>query len=281
MAVPKFIKKAEPTPTLSMDVLAKLDTIFHDKQWSIDKTGDVPLYDRFCSTLLQFSLEEQTLFLELTTRFLKIGIDEYVSYLEDLLFKIQTDNPNCSIILAPCLPEADSGSVKSAGVALYMMRTTHYKRKVKCSIELNDIKNVITAIKENTIVVLVDDFIGTGETALSAIGYALSILPEDFSHDRIKVMSIVTMKHGQEQIEKLGVKVYTSYLNEKGISDYYSGDTLQQNIDLMKSIESKLAVKPKFQFGYGRSEALVCMSRCPNNTFPVYWLGKNKAPYER
>lgn len=280
MAIPKFIKKAEPAPTLSMDVLAKLDTIFHDKQWSIDKSGDVPLYDRFCTTLLQFSPEEQALFLELTKRFLKIDIDKYVSHLEDLLFNIQSDNPNSSIILVPCLPEGDLGSVKSAGVALYMMRTTHYKRKVKCSIELNDIKNVITAVKDNTIIVLVDDFIGTGETAIGAIEYAQSVLPKDFPLERMKIMSIVTMKQGQEQIENLGVKVYTSYLNDKGITDYYSGDALKQNIDLMKSIESKLAVKPIFQFGYGQSEALVCMSRCPNNTFPVYWLGK-KAPYER
>lgn len=282
MAIQKFIKKANPAPTLSLDVMAKLDSIFHNKHWSIEKTGEFPLYDRFCTTLLQFSREEQMLFLELTERFLKVDIDEYVTYFEELVSDIQTDNPDSSLFLVPCLPKEDLGKVKSAGVALYTMRVTHYKRKVKCSIELNDLKNIITAIKENTIIVLVDDFIGTGETALGAIDYARSILPKDYPLDRMKVMAIVTMKQGREQIEKIGVKVYTRYLNYKGISDYYSKEILDKNIDLMKSIESKLSgLKSKFKFGYGQSEALVCMCRCPNNTFPVYWLGRNTAPYER
>lgn len=282
MAKPKYIKKADPVPTLSMDVLAKLESIFHDKQWSLDKTGEVPLYDRYCATLLKISPDEQKLFLELTERFLKIDINEYATYLEDLVIKVQTDFPGSSLILAPCISKDDVGKYKSAGATLYMMRGTHYKRKVKCSIEQNDIKNVVAAVKDNTIIVLVDDFIGTGETALAAIDYTRSVLPKGFSPNRIKIMSIVAMKQGKEQIEKLGVEVYTSYLNEKGISDYYLGDTLKKNISLMKSIESKLSgLKPKFSFGYGQSESLVCMYRCPNNTFPVYWLGKNTAPYER
>ena len=282
MAKPKYIKKADPAPTLSMDVLAKLESIFHDKQWSLDKTGDVPLYDRYCATLLKISPEEQMLFLELTERFLKVDLDEYIIHLEELVYQVQTDNPNSHLILAPCLAKEELGSVKSAGVALYTMKATHYKRKVKCYIELNDIKKVLSVISDNTIIVLVDDFIGTGETALAAIDYARSVLPKEFSLDRIKIMSIVSMKQGKEQIENLGVKLYTSYLNDKGISNYYTGDLLEKNTDLMKSIESKLSgLKPEFCFGYGQSEALVCMSRCPNNTFPIYWKGKNTAPYER
>ena len=45
--------------------------------------------------------------------------------------------------------------------------------------------------------------------------------------------------------------------------------------------EKAMKTKSEFHFGYGESEALVCMERCPNNTFPIYWATKKLAPYER
>lgn len=282
MSTPKFIKNPTPVPIISMDVMARLETIFNDKQWSIDRNSQISLYDRYCNTLMKFTEEEQQLLLELTERFLKIDLNDYVGYFENLLNDIQNDNPGSPLILVPCLPEKEVGKTKSASVALYIMKSTHYNHAVKCGIEPNDIKNVLPVINQNTIIVLVDDFIGTGETALKAISYAQSILPQDFPLQNIKVMSIVTMESGKAAIENIGVKVYSHYTNKKGITDYYTGDKLLQATGLMNSIESKLKkLKPEFRFGYGLSEALVCMSRCPNNTFPVYWLGKNTAPYER
>lgn len=282
MSTPKFIKTTTPVPSISMDVIARLETIFNDKQWNIDRTSQISLYDRYCNTLMKFTEEEQQLLLELTERFLKIELNDYVGYFENLLNNIQNDNPGSPLILVPCLPEKEVGKIKSTSVALYTMKSTHYNHAIKCSLEPNDLKNVLPAINQNTIIVLVDDFIGTGETALSAISYAQSILPQDFPLQNIKVMSIVTMESGKTAIEKIRVRVYSHYINNKGITDNYTGDKLLHAKELMNSIESKLKkLKPEFRFGYGLSEALVCMSRCPNNTFPVYWLGKNTAPYER
>ena len=47
----------------------------------------------------------------------------------------------------------------------------------------------------------------------------------------------------------------------------------------MTDIEAAYNIKD-FNFGYGGSEALICLKRCPNNTFPIYWHGK-KSPYSR
>lgn len=265
-----------------MDVIARLETIFNDKKWLIDRNSQISLYDRYCNTLMKFNEEEQQLLLELTERFLKIELNEYVSYFENLLYDIKNDNPDSTLILVPCLSEDEVGKFKSTSVALYTMKSTHYCHAVKCGIETSNIKNVLPVINQDTIIILVDDFIGTGETALNAISYALSILPQGFPPQNMKVMSIVTMASGKTAIEKIGVKVYSHFIKNKGITDNYTGDKLLQATELMNSIETKLQkLKPEFRFGYGLSEALVCMSRCPNNTFPVYWLGKNTAPYER
>lgn len=151
-----------------------------------------------------------------------------------------------------------------------------------CWIEKNDIAQKKRYINDNTIIVLVDDFIGTGETALGAIDYLHEILGTAFPHERIKVMSIVSQQVGRNNLNAIGVDVYANYVLGKGISDYYTNQELTDAKELMKKIENKLDnLHNEFRFGYKQSEALVCMKRCPNNTFPVYWLGKKTAPYER
>ena len=86
-----------------MDVMARLETIFNDKQWNIDRTSQISLYDRYCNTLMKFTEEEQQRLLELTERFLKIDLSEYVGYFEKLLNDIKNDNPGSTLILAPCI----------------------------------------------------------------------------------------------------------------------------------------------------------------------------------
>lgn len=57
----------------------------------------------------------------------------------------------------------------------------------------------------------------------------------------------------------------------KGITDSYPQQTKEEKKAIMLEIEKKL--KPgKYQFGYEKSEALVTMTRTPNNTFPVFWM---------
>lgn len=87
---------------------------------------------------------------------------------------------------------------------------------------------------------------------------------------------------GIEFLSKLGIKVYATHKVRKGISDNYIGESLAKALEQMSEIENRLKkLKSEFRFGYGKSEALVCMERCPNNTFPIYWYTKNDAPYER
>ena len=42
----------------------------------------------------------------------------------------------------------------------------------------------------------------------------------------------------------------------------------------MDDIEKRLKVNENYRRGFKESEALVCMLRCPNNTFPVFWSTK-------
>lgn len=282
-AIPPYKQKAEPSPKLTVDTLAKLESLFVDKSWIIDKVRKTSLFDRFCSTLLKLSLDEQVFLLDLSKRFIRIEAGEYANHLETLAHQVRKDYPNSNLIFAPCLPKCEIGNVKSAGVALYDMESTPYRYQLgKHFIEKNNIANIAPHIKDDAIILLVDDFVGTGETALGAVDYVHEVVGKDFPNDRIKVLSIVTQRTGKNALNAIGIDVYTYRVETKGISDFYTGKDLENAIALMNSIESKIKkLDDKFKFGYKQSEALVCMKKCPNNTFPIYWLGKDTAPYER
>lgn len=277
-----FKRKTTPTPQLSIDTMAKLETVFVSNNWEIEVKNRMSLYNRFCETLVKFDEEEQQFILDLTKRFKKIGVEKYQPIFEKLANQIQCDYSDAEIILAPCLPESDLGIMKSARMVLYSMQSTSYTYDLsRCWIEKDDIANKANYVKENTVIVLSDDFIGTGETALGALDYVHKVLGDKISNDRIKVLAIAVQQVGKQALNDIGIQVYSEYIFDKGISDYYHADALVDAIAKMESIESKIRVREGFHFGYGQSEALVCMARCPNNTFPVYWLGKNTAPYER
>lgn len=279
---PAFKRKKVSAPLFSMDTMAKLETIFVSNNWEIEKKNRISLYNRFCETLVKFDQEEQQFILDLTKRFKKIGIEEYQPIFEKLANQIQCDYHNAEIILVPCLPESDLGKMKSARMVLYGMQSTSYTYDLnRCWIEKDDIANQVNYIKDKTVVVLADDFIGTGETALGALDYVHKVLGEEFPNDRIKVLAIAVLQTGKQILNDKGIQVYSEYVFDKGISDHFQGEALNDATKKMESIESKINVRDGFHFGYGHSEALVCMARCPNNTFPVYWLGKNTAPYER
>ena len=134
---------------------------------------------------------------------------------------------------------------------------------------------------EKSILVLVDDFIGTGNTAEKCL--KSMNLPKDIV-ERTKVLALVAQEEGVDYIQKLGVELYVGETRRKGISDYYTDEEAEHRLKLMEEIEDKMSVKRNYRLGYGQSEALVTMCRTPNNTFPVFWEEKGNmklAPFPR
>lgn len=268
---------------LSLTTLGLLEDLFNSKHWEINHSSSFSLFERFSCTLSMLTEEEQKFILELTHRFQKYSRGCYLTELADPIKKLRALFPNEYVFFVPCVPEEDLKKTKSSNVTLYDLKETQYSIDLgRHKIEVNDIANQKSHIGEKSVVVLVDDFIGTGETALGAIKYMHKVIGEEFPHKNVAVLSIAAMQQGIQRIEELGIHVFTNHIFKKGISDYYTGKDCQNAIEIMQGIEKKInRLKPEYRFGYKQSESLVCMSRCPNNTFPIYWLGKNTAPYER
>ena len=181
----------------------------------------------------------------------------------------------------------DFEKTKSSKFVWYLLRDEKIKyHKVFTEKELVfcDICQVswIENIKPSEKVFLVDDFIGSGETAEKAINWYIN--HHNIKLDKIAILALAAQRAGIEALQQKGIEVYTYYCFDKGISDFYTGDELDKYTTLMEKIESKLKVDARYNFGYNRSEALVALTRAPNNTFPVFWRknGKNKiVPFPR
>lgn len=267
----------------SSDQLAKLMNLFVKQGWEIDSNSETSIFNGYVHMLSQLTKEHQNFIMKISERFLHLGIDKYSDELLGPLRQLRTDFHDDFLLIAPCLSEKEQGVIKSGSIVVYQLLGTSFKTKINlgqhsiCRSKLVDFMCRVN--KDNLRVVLVDDFVGTGETAWNAVQYVKKIQPS-LDYKDIVIVCIVAMQAGIEFLAQKGVRTYYANVEKRGITDYYQGNSLAYATKVMSDIEAKMKVKNIFRFGYNRSEALVCMERCPNNTFPIYWLSKN-APYAR
>ena len=274
--------KETPETCVKMEQLAKLRQLFIEKQWKIDRESELSVFQRYYKTLSLMTEQEQEFFISLSKRFIHMNITHYMENLIEPLSKIRKDHEKDNLAFLPCLPEKDFGEIKSATAVLYQLKggTLKYTMNLKPYDVYGITPETLNLIssKERQHIVLVDDFIGTGKTASEVVDYVRTKVDGKIG---ISLLCIVAMRRGIEVLREKGIEVYCKLLCSRGISDYYLGAELHNAISCMKGIEKRIKVRAKFQFGYAQSEALVCMERCPNNTFPIYWQPKNISPYER
>lgn len=280
---------------LSNEHLFEALQIFKEKNWPIEdnEMDQFTLFNRYCERLAKINkVKERNLVLELTRNFLRVEANEYVSLLKKLLLACFSSADGLkdekTVLVAPMYTEKTWGNIKSSGFMLYLMYDSGVKElddivlsnvKFKISKNINMLKSF--AYDNSSKILLLDDFIGSGNSALECIKFLESI---GIEKKRIIIGGLVVQKMGLETIEEYGVNVFYSILRNRGISDRYNDADLEEKLNLMKSIELKLGIPNDFQFGYKKTEALVSMIRTPNNTFPVFWYEKGEndlAPFVR
>ena len=280
---------------LSAENFMKLVEVFTVNKWEIpnEGAGMESRFNRFCERLCTLDAEEQRLVIELTRRFTAIGGAEYPQLILKLMNCLHSQNlPVFSevekVFILPLIAPEDHGRTKSSSVVWYHCREELIRYSpllADKNVLYYDIKEAsqIKNLKTNELVILVDDFVGSGETTVSAVNW----LTDSFGADpkQIVILSIAALEMGIDHVrQEIGVEIYAYYIFQKGISDYYSDDQRAGCLKTMKSIENKLKVSSKFRLGYAKSEALISLIRTPNNTFPVFWKSKDlpsPAPFSR
>ena len=280
-----FKHKKEQLPHLSITRLEQLRTLFAQKKWPVDEDIELSVFERFYKTLSMLNDKEQDFLLNLSYKFEHIPQSEYLKHMLAPLSRLRRDEGKRTLLFVTCTPKEDVGNVKSSAMVLYQLKGTTLRHHMDISPK-SVIENILRltdySVAENTTIVLVDDFVGTGETAVNAVDFVRELQPSLKDNSKIVVLCIVALHEGINKLAEIGVKTYCSIERGKGISEETIEKERDRAKEMMDGIESHLIkLKEEFKFGYNGSEALVCMERCPNNTFPIYWLTKNIAPYER
>ena len=289
---------------LSPIIMLELDELFQKMNWEIDELSDVKksLYKRYCEILKLIKVEEQNLLIDLSYRFEQIGIADYIEFFLMSFHSIEESKLDAKekIIFAPLIrPYIDNKKAKgkiekpktkSAQFLFYLLhgqdlRWIDYSSKFEFLETIRSVKE--SYIEDKSLLILIDDFVGSGKTAIDCIKSIKSEIEIDkkISFSDICVISIAAQNEGVVRLEtELGVKVYCDRIRQKGITDFYPTNTVNKNMDLMLSIENTLKCPKEFSLGFENSEALITfMNKTPNNTFPVYWHETDKkiAPFPR
>lgn len=139
-------------------------------------------------------------------------------------------------------------------------------------------------VKDGDLIILLDDFIGSGTTMeRKATKFINSISERGLSDVTVKALAIASMEFSSSLLNDSNIDFFTPLVLKKGISDHYQGADLQQAIALMKTLESRLKKKvgnyklKDFKFGFKKSESLfsIMHNNVPDNVFPIFWWKKS------
>lgn len=127
--------------------------------------------------------------------------------------------------------------------------------------------------------VLVDEFIGTGETAEKKVKWLKAELAKSGATPRVYFGVVAGMEAGLERLKPIVDGIFAAHVLSRGISDFYPAGEIEQRLDAMLALEKQLGPETrrgtlkKHSLGYKKSESLYSRANgnTPNNVFPVFW----------
>lgn len=268
--------------TISPNTLLKVKQLFTSKNWAIEDgtAGNLSLFEKFCARLKLFTQEHQELIIELAYSFRIINLNEYLERFYDSLFCLNDSIfEKDKVFIYPLInpqKKISATRTKSANFLHYMLQTSDNRwisKKLIVNSVFNDLKSTFS--NKDSCLILIDDFIGSGNTAIEVCDFYLkeNINNENIYPENIKIVCIAAQQFGIVKIKNtLNIDVFSNIIMPKGITEVYNGNVLNAKIAKMEEIEKKLSIKAEYNFGYERSEALISfLKKTPNNTFPVFW----------
>lgn len=262
---------------VSLTDVVKLRALFKKKSWN-NYSNEEYVFERLCKLMDNLSIEQKDLLFELTDDFLWVSNKEYEGLFNGIINQLEStiNLANCvNIYLLPVVKVKDRKKNKSALSCVYLFRgllsmNKNFNHiKIEISEDYDSLKKMNFKNDETDLIILIDDFIGTGDSFADCWEDLLN--NKTINTKNSILISIVIQSDGFDYISnKFGLTIYYSDKRNKGITNKYSEPQLSEKIRIMKDIERYCKAK-EFSFGYRQSEALVSMVRTPNNTFPIFW----------
>lgn len=245
----------------------------HTKQpWTVHK--QIQLYDLLDECQ---NLEEQNLILDLLSAYENFDENRAFEAFKSIYNQITNVwklSPHNTLVIA-LHNDREPGSAQAllqAAKPCFSERA--WQRKL-----IANMTPALDLLKNNTNVVLVDDFIGTGGQFCKNHDWLKeSAQSRGISINSYYLASLCIMMQAIPRIEEKSVIHYASHYMEKGITGRLNKERAEKAKELMIELEGRLMWKnqkerQKFSLGFMQSEALFryMNNNSPNNNFPIFW----------
>jgi hypothetical protein len=223
-------------------------------------------------------LQEQELIVNLLDKFCYLDSEKHAKSVERLCQKIAVDwhlDEGVTQIVA-CTADSNPDSGQQVG---YEIRTGLGQIGWQAPFGVNRYDRAQRNIQERRHVVLVDEFVGTGQTMVGRVEtMRRQFEAKDVFDAKIYVIAYAGMEFALENISRAGCEdVFFAHSLKKGITELSPPDVVGEHLNLMGVIESRLAAiwngvnLPRL--GYSGCEALYGrhLGNAPNSVFPVFW----------
>lgn len=268
-----------------MQNFSSLVNVFKSKQWNLNDKEETGLFNRISRLLRSLNDSQQRCFIKLLELFDYYTVGDYEVMLTQVLKKMKNELKCNKYVFVPIISERDNRDIKSSMLVTYLLKSNTIQfdnelSKMKKTLQLDLDKSQIKNINNREIyLVLVDDFIGSGNSAIDTANY---FVKEGIKKEKIVVLSLVTMKKGIESIMQSDFKFYYSILS-LSLSERIEESELDEIKGNIISISEKMKIPSDGCWGFDDSEALLSMIRIPNNTLSLLWKGepKENVPFPR
>lgn len=226
-----------------------------------------------CDTEEKYSLID-----ELLSRFYYMDDDDYqkrIGQIADHIIRMKYD-PRKTVIMAMAHDHESDGSQDVLNALQAALEIKGYSgfatdSRMDQKIEKNHYNKGIRNY------VIVDDFMGTGRTALKRYNTFVSNLNKSDIH--VSFCIVCGMKFGVEYCHHNRMPLFCPIQLEKGLSGHYTGFELSVKLFTMKELEMNLAKQigelelATYSMGWGKAESLFYREgrNVPNNVYPIFW----------
>lgn len=257
---------------LDLDLwLFKIENLQARLKWSISPSRIIKWLENFDAEDI-VNAYDLILFLEfITFEELQARLDELLNYV------IEEIEEHSKIIIVPY------GKLgKSGPMLVYPLKNTVAYQKNEQRIILDwDSRNKSTP--ENSTVIFIDDFIGTGDTFIREYtksppgSHSLETWADRNKISQRYLLAVVTMFQAKAKIEQIcpSIKIVSEFRTkafDETHSVFNATKSAQRLLDFSSRYGNRIYSPP---LGYKDSQALVVFSHStPNNTLPIIWVDK-------
>lgn len=283
--VPSKMKKQLNKSLLAIES-NKIITLFENKNWVIDETNKSSLFNRFVKRYMALkSKEQKDMFLSIAKDYHLLSLEDYSVLLLQILNEIFQNEKRKDVLVFPLSTRKDVNRIKSGVFVSYLFKSVFLKyydnlHKKNFTI-IDDYIMLEKKINKNKTLVLIDDYIGSGNQGSRALNDILKTVKKEkdsaaYNVEHIYIISLVINQKGKDKINKQikDLKNVTLHYGIKTVNRVFEYEPILKEMEEYRDLD-------KTYLGFEDCADLVTLVRTPNNTIPLFRKGLNSAPFPR